>query len=115
RMRAITIVVSLCGAFALSGLAIGLGALMPNLKEDNPARIVTGFGGTLDLLLGFAYVLVTSVLVAIPAALAAGGRLQRADEPLAEAWALVGIVVLSLATGLIPLVLGERHFERLEP
>ena len=29
------------------GLAIGLGALYPNLRDDNPAKIVSGFGGTL--------------------------------------------------------------------
>ena len=34
---------------ALSGLAVGLGALFPNFKEDNPSKIVSGFGGTLCL------------------------------------------------------------------
>ena len=32
--------------FALNGLAIGLGVLYPNLKEANPNKIVSGFGGT---------------------------------------------------------------------
>ena len=29
--------------FTLNGLAIGLGALYPNFKEDNPGKIVSGF------------------------------------------------------------------------
>ncbi|GMW01044.1 MAG: hypothetical protein AMXMBFR84_21810 [Candidatus Hydrogenedentota bacterium] len=42
--------------FALSGLAVGLGSLYPNFQEDNPARIVSGMGGTLNLLLSMAYI-----------------------------------------------------------
>lgn len=30
----------------LSGLSVGLGALYPNFSEDNPSKIVSGFGGT---------------------------------------------------------------------
>jgi len=41
---------------ALPGLAVGLGSLYPNFEEDNPARIVSGMGGTLNLLLSVAYV-----------------------------------------------------------
>ena len=52
-----SLVVVPAGAFALTGLAIGLGALFPNFKEDNPARIVSGFGGTLNFLVGMAYTL----------------------------------------------------------
>jgi len=33
--------------FSLISLCVGLGALFPNFKEDNPAQIVSGFGGTL--------------------------------------------------------------------
>ena len=38
---------------ALCGLAVGLGALFPNFKEDNPSKIVSGFGGTLCLVASF--------------------------------------------------------------
>jgi ABC-2 type transport system permease protein len=38
-------------AFTLNGLAIGLGAVYPNLREDNPSKIVSGFGGTFCLVL----------------------------------------------------------------
>ena len=48
---------------ALSGLAVGLGALYPNFDEDNPARIIAGLGGTLSFLLSLAYIgLVTAVM-----------------------------------------------------
>ena len=41
---------------ALAGLAVGLGSLYPNFQEDNPARIVSGMGGTLNFLLSVAYI-----------------------------------------------------------
>jgi len=41
---------------SLAGLAIGLGSIYPNFEEDNPARIVSGMGGTLNLLLSIAYI-----------------------------------------------------------
>ena len=45
-------------SFALCGIAVGVGALFPNFspgstisqRDDNPARIVSGFGGTLTLI-----------------------------------------------------------------
>ena len=42
--------------FALAGLAVGLGSLYPNFEEDNPARIVSGMGGTLNFLLSVGYI-----------------------------------------------------------
>ncbi len=50
----------------LSGVAVGLGALFPNLKEDNPGKIVSGFGGTLCLVLSFIYIVVFIALLALP-------------------------------------------------
>ena len=39
-------------ALAFSGLAVGMGALMPNFRETDPSKIAVGFGGTLNLVLG---------------------------------------------------------------
>ncbi|MCK5558223.1 MAG: hypothetical protein KAJ01_07590, partial [Candidatus Hydrogenedentes bacterium] len=44
--------------FSLSGLAVGLGAVYPNFREDNPARIVSGLGGTLNFLVSIAYIII---------------------------------------------------------
>ncbi len=41
---------------SLAGLAVGLGSLYPNFDEDNPARIVSGMGGTLNFLLSVGYI-----------------------------------------------------------
>ncbi|MBI1839396.1 MAG: hypothetical protein HYR88_00895 [Verrucomicrobia bacterium] len=49
--------------FTLNGMAVGLGTLYPNFQEDNPSKIVSGFGGTLCLVLSFLYILVSVVLL----------------------------------------------------
>ncbi len=54
--------------FTLTGLAVGLGALYPNFKEDNPSKIVSGFGGTLCLVLSFVYIVFSVVTLALGAA-----------------------------------------------
>ena len=51
---------------ALSGLSVGLGALFPNFKEENPSKIVSSFGGTLCLVLSFVYNTAVVALLAIP-------------------------------------------------
>jgi ABC-2 type transport system permease protein len=48
---------------ALMSMSVGLGVLLPELGQDEPARIVSGFGGTAALLLGLGYVLIAAVLV----------------------------------------------------
>ena len=46
----------LCLSTGLNGIAVGFGALFPNLEETNAARIVSGFGGTLCLITSFIYI-----------------------------------------------------------
>ena len=60
-------------ALTLNGLAIGLGVLYPNFKEDNPSKIVSGFGGTFCLVLSFLYILVSVVALGFRAPWARGG------------------------------------------
>jgi ABC-2 type transport system permease protein len=106
-MAAITIM-----TFTLNGLATGLGALYPNFKEDNPGKIVSGFGGTFCLVLSFLYIVASVTLLAVgsPWAWARSG-----DSSLA--WFLstwTGFALLSASLGWLPLRLGLKkvaHFE----
>ena len=50
----------------LSGLSVGLGAIFPNFAEENPSKIVSGFGGTLCLVISFLYVALFVALTATP-------------------------------------------------
>ena len=93
--------------FALNGLAVGLGVLYPNLKEANPSKIVSGFGGTLCLVLSFLYILASVLLLGFGTT----GLHDRAS------WAMesvVAFVLLSFVIGWVPLKLGLRHLKNFE-
>ena len=96
--------------FTLTGLAVGLGTLYPNFKEENPSKIVSGFGGTFCLVLSFLYILGSVVLLA----LASPWSAITTPSHLQIALCLTGFVTLSLLLGWLPLHLGVRglrHFE----
>jgi ABC-2 type transport system permease protein len=93
--------------FSLTGLSVGLGVLYPNMKETNPGKIVSGFGGTLCLVLSFLYILTSVLLLAIGTA----GFHARVD------WIVGSIAIfsaLSLLVGWLPMKLGLRQLEKLE-
>jgi ABC-2 type transport system permease protein len=98
--------------FTLNGLAVGLGALYPNFKEDNPSKIVSGFGGTFCLVLSFFYIAASVVLLALgtPWAWMRGGRF--AAPLMVACWA--GFAALSFVLGAVPLRLGLRQVGRFE-
>lgn len=50
----------------LAALAVGMGAIFPNYRQDNPAQIVSGFGGTLLLVVSLGYVVLSIICVALP-------------------------------------------------
>ena len=50
----------------LSGIAVGLGARMPELRESSPAKISSGFGGTLSLVLSSLFIMAVVVVAAFP-------------------------------------------------
>lgn len=97
-------------SITLSSLAVGLGALFPNLREDNPSKIVSGFGGTLCLVLSFVYIASFVALLAVPAIRAATPW----PIPLKPAPALALAALISLATGGIPVMMAMRRVKNLE-
>ncbi len=50
-------------SFALSGLSVGIGAMLPNFRETDPSKIAVGFGGTVNLIAGLICLLVVIALV----------------------------------------------------
>ena len=99
-------------AGVLVSLALGLGAVFPDFLQDNPARIASGFGGTLTLVLSLIYI---SVVVA---ALALAWHLRTSD-PAGEQLLLFPatggfVLVLSLAGIWLPCRFGIRALEKFE-
>lgn len=95
---------------ALCGLAVGLGAIFPNFKEENPSKIVSGFGGTLCLVLSFIYLILFLALTAVP-------RLRVVSHwslPVANWIVVATAALLSLLVLLLPMQLAWRRVKRLE-
>jgi ABC-2 type transport system permease protein len=95
---------------ALSGLAVGLGALFPNFKEDNPSKIVSGFGGTLCLVTSFIYITIVVALAAMPDI----QRVAKRHFFISGDTARVIALLLSIALIFIPMFLGIKRVKNLE-
>jgi ABC-2 type transport system permease protein len=97
--------------FTLNGLAVGLGVLYPNFREEHPGKIVSGFGGTFCLVLSFVYIVAVVVLLAVGSPWGwAGG--QTALGLTLGAWA--GIIALSVVLGWLPLRMALRRVDHFE-
>lgn len=109
KVGAFALAIALMSA-SLSGLAVGLGALFPNFKEDNPSKIVSGFGGTLCLVVSFLYISLFVALFALP-------DLRRVSEiQFAFSDALCHSIAfgISLFLLIVPLFVAARRVKRLE-
>jgi ABC-2 type transport system permease protein len=100
--------------FTLNGLAAGLGALYPNFKEDNPSKIVSGFGGTFCLVLSFLYIVASIALLAWGAPWGLAGVLA---GMFALGWtgaAWTAFILISLLCGWLPMRLALRRVASFE-
>ena len=96
--------------FALVGLSVGLGASFPDFKSENPARIVSGFGGTLTLMLSIGFILVTTLLIILPFQLFLKGHITvYADLKKAVLFSLGLVSLIGLMLCVVPLLYGEKR------
>jgi ABC-2 type transport system permease protein len=94
----------------LTALAMGLGALYPNFREENPAKIVSGFGGTLCLVLSFLYIVASVTMLAMGSPW--GWRGETSVPWIVASWSVFG--ALSVVIGWIPYRLGLRRVKTFE-
>lgn len=121
-VMAIHMLVCLTLCSGLAAIAVGLGARMPNLRDDSPARIAAGFGGTLNLVISTAFILLVVLLTAVPChhylmASQGIGRLGFLDPRYAGRWLFAGVgasLVIGVVATWLPLRIGCRAFRRLE-
>jgi ABC-2 type transport system permease protein len=107
----------LCLAFGLSALSAGLGAVWPNFREKDPSKIAVGYGGTLSLILGLAYLLGLVGLVAAPwhilAGLGGNGQFPWWGWLIISPAALLGAGLAFLAIT-VPMHLGRLNLQEQE-
>ncbi|NOZ24043.1 MAG: hypothetical protein GXP25_23440 [Planctomycetes bacterium] len=99
----------------LSAIAVGLGATFPNLREENPSKIIAGFGGTLNLLISLAFIAAIIALMAAPSHLYVAHKLipiETLRPWVARAIAIASVIALLACV--IPLAVGLRSLAKLE-
>lgn len=111
----ISIVTILALSFGLTSLAIGLGAITPDFKEDNPARIANGLGGTVNVVLSLLYIgSVLSMVGALYLADKAGDHVSLRAWRWHIAATVLGLVAVNALAIVAPMWLGLRRWRRME-
>jgi ABC-2 type transport system permease protein len=106
-------------SYGLTALSLALGAILPNFREPNPARVISGFGGTLCLIGSFLYILGSSAALAIPDAVAWRAGLQKMplsprEMMIGELSALGFVGFLTLLFGGVPWWLAKKRTKNLD-
>ncbi len=110
--------VSMIGVtFAMTALALGLGAIYPNLETENTAEIPTSFGGLIFMMSAVSYLAVVVILLAWPvnAFLQARFAGQSGGAEVAPlALGAAGALVITLVCVVVPLRAGIRRVRTLQ-
>lgn len=107
-------------SIGLSGLTVGMGALFPSFHERNPSKIVSGFGGTLTLILSISLVVLSILGEAIVCHRAIGSvrpeDMGSMDFEMTGSvyMILAGVAILNLLAAYVPMSFGIRALEKCE-
>jgi ABC-2 type transport system permease protein len=99
-------------AITVAALSCGLGAVFLDLRQRNPSAIVSGFGGTLNLVLSLSFMLAAilpfGLLFHLHSRLELGDAMFHRGVVIACAW----VAAITMAATSLPLWLGVRSLLR---
>ena len=105
-------------AFALVGLACGLGARYPRFAADNPSQIAGSYGGVAFMIMAVLYVLVMIVLLGWPSSLYLfaqfRGRPLTGNQEIAIAAMFTAAAILSVTTWLLGMRTGVKALQEMD-
>ena len=107
-MELVAVALAVCLSIAISGMSTGVGAIFLNLRERNPAAIVSGFGGTLNLVMSLGFMILTELPFAVLFGLGVVGKIGEHRLKLGFVSAYLWLIVLTALASIIPLRLGRR-------
>ena len=106
------IVTALGLSFGLSGLAVGMGAMYPDFKTDNSAKLAASPAGMLYMVFALSLVFLTLILEGPPVYFLLASELNGAEFTPNRMWistlCLVALVVMWVFAYIIPLQLGAK-------
>ena len=110
--------VSMIGVtFAMTALALGLGAIYPNLETENTAEIPTSFGGLIFMMSAVSYLAVVVILLAWPVSAFLQARFagQSGGAEVAPlALGAAGALLITVVCVVVPLRAGIRRVRSLQ-
>ena len=100
-------------AFGISGIAVGMGAMFPDFKADNVARVASGPSAVMFMVIALLLTLVVVVLNIMPVLSLVSANLEGRALEVSE-WPLVVLPFLASAflcvvATILPVRLGARH------
>jgi ABC-2 type transport system permease protein len=99
---------------AVCGLSTGLGAVFLNLEQRNPSAIVSGFGGTLNLVFSLGFMLAVILPFGFIFHLHNTAKISQRHLPTYLEAATAWMCLLTIGATLIPLWIGARHLKKRE-
>jgi ABC-2 type transport system permease protein len=110
-MMLLSAITMFCLVPAVVAMAIGLGAVYPNFKSENPVQVVTSFGGLLFMILCFGLIALVIILEAGPVYYAFMANVHGKQLSLLQiTWLIISFglaLFLCLAAIFYPIRLGE--------
>jgi ABC-2 type transport system permease protein len=111
-MMALSAITIFCLVPAVVGMAIGLGAVYADFKSENPAQVVTSFGGLLFMILCFCLIALVIILEAGPVYYIFIANLRGQSFSLLQIiWSIISFIFtlfLCLLAVFYPIYLGEK-------
>jgi ABC-2 type transport system permease protein len=104
----------------LSALNVGLGAYMPTFRETDPSKIVVGFGGTVNMVIGLAFLVSVIGVMVVPfhvAQLAKGAAGGSGTTGAINLWVYAGIpagLIIGALAVVLPLRAGAKSLRDME-
>lgn len=104
-------------ALGLSALNVGLGAYLPTFRETDPSKIVVGFGGTVNMVTGLAFLVTVIGVMVVPFHVAQLAKGATAGAAKISPWVYAGIpvgLIVGAAAIVLPLRAGARSLREME-
>lgn len=110
--RGLTLILMPSVSLALAGMATGLGAVFMDIEAKTPTQILSGYGGTLNLILTLLTVILLVLIPGIVSHTITIGALPQRVHTFAFPLTSLYIVLISLLAGGLPLWIGHRTLSR---
>lgn len=104
-------------AVGLSALNVGLGAYLPTFRETDPSKIVVGFGGTVNMVVGLAFLVSVIGMMVVPFHAAQLARAATVGSGRINPWVFAGIpvgLILGAMAVVLPLRAGAKSLRNME-